>query len=356
MPIIPVNEDGAVLYYEDSGTPLNSKDYHTVFLIHGFIFHSAIFRPLFAHAAAQNLRLISINVREYPGSTPLSDEELARLVSRHPPEEARALAEQGVEIARFVAEMIKLERFPCPSVGEDGKKSGGVSILAWSLGNMYLLSMLGNLAMVDNDANDLLEKYVRSVIIYDPPCPVYGTPEPRGAYITLDDPSVPPERIVHAFIEWVSSYWEPFEDLDAVTEPAVAQQKNMVKLSSDPKVRPSSTRMSQAELEAVVYPPVGARIGHPGHISRDVVAVNARRSLFDTGGAWKHVKAVVLWGDMSCAYCPWGAKVLSEQLLVPPQDGEIRRDIEIVQLKKANHFLHYDEPERFVQLMTEWTR
>lgn len=40
MPILPVNDDGALLYYEDSGAPPGSRDYHTIFLIHGFIFHS----------------------------------------------------------------------------------------------------------------------------------------------------------------------------------------------------------------------------------------------------------------------------------------------------------------------------
>ena len=43
MPILPVNDEGAVLYYEDSGAPPGSRDYHTIFLIHGFIFHSGAY-------------------------------------------------------------------------------------------------------------------------------------------------------------------------------------------------------------------------------------------------------------------------------------------------------------------------
>jgi hypothetical protein len=44
MPIFPVNDDGAVLHYEDSGTCVGSGDYHTIFLIHGFMFHSGMLR------------------------------------------------------------------------------------------------------------------------------------------------------------------------------------------------------------------------------------------------------------------------------------------------------------------------
>lgn len=40
MPIAPVNDDGAVLYYEDTGAPSQSTDYTTLALVHGLIFHS----------------------------------------------------------------------------------------------------------------------------------------------------------------------------------------------------------------------------------------------------------------------------------------------------------------------------
>lgn len=39
MPTIPVNDDGAVLYYEDSGPPEGVTDYTTVIILHGFVYH-----------------------------------------------------------------------------------------------------------------------------------------------------------------------------------------------------------------------------------------------------------------------------------------------------------------------------
>ena len=45
MPTIPVNGSGAVLYYEDSGSPGTTEDYHTIFIVHGFIFHGGMYHP-----------------------------------------------------------------------------------------------------------------------------------------------------------------------------------------------------------------------------------------------------------------------------------------------------------------------
>ena len=40
MPVAPVNDDGAVLHYEDSGAPDGSGAYLTVVVVHGFMYHS----------------------------------------------------------------------------------------------------------------------------------------------------------------------------------------------------------------------------------------------------------------------------------------------------------------------------
>ena len=40
MPTLPVNDAGAVVYYEDSGVPNGSSDYTTIVMIHGFMFTS----------------------------------------------------------------------------------------------------------------------------------------------------------------------------------------------------------------------------------------------------------------------------------------------------------------------------
>ena len=42
MPTIPVNDEGAVLYYEDSGAPEGSANYTTIIILHGFLFHGGM--------------------------------------------------------------------------------------------------------------------------------------------------------------------------------------------------------------------------------------------------------------------------------------------------------------------------
>ena len=45
MPILPVNDAGAVVYYEDSGIHNGSSDYTTIVMIHGFMFTSGTSAP-----------------------------------------------------------------------------------------------------------------------------------------------------------------------------------------------------------------------------------------------------------------------------------------------------------------------
>ena len=40
MPLAPVDENGTVIHYEDTGVPKDSKNYLTVVLMHGILFHS----------------------------------------------------------------------------------------------------------------------------------------------------------------------------------------------------------------------------------------------------------------------------------------------------------------------------
>ena len=63
-------------------------------------------------AAANRVRLILVNRRDYPGSTPLSDAELAELGSSDLETRARALARQGLDIGLFLAWLIRKENIP----------------------------------------------------------------------------------------------------------------------------------------------------------------------------------------------------------------------------------------------------
>jgi hypothetical protein len=190
MPSKTVNAQGTKLYYEDSGAPPGSTSYTTVFLIHGYLCYartflfplfpyalcaplislnllndSAVFRPAFAHARSHNLRLIAINMREYPGSSPFSDAELARFASNDLEDQTSALVDQAMEIANLIAQIIRDEDLPLPQQ-EGDSQTGGVSMLAWAVGGSWLTTVLANLDSLDEDVHACFEKYVTTAIIY----------------------------------------------------------------------------------------------------------------------------------------------------------------------------------------------
>jgi len=83
---------------------------------------TAIYRPMIPYAAARNVRLILVNVRDYPGSTPYSPSELAALNSSNLKEQWAMLNERGQEAAAFLLWFIQKERIPqiAGSQGDSG--------------------------------------------------------------------------------------------------------------------------------------------------------------------------------------------------------------------------------------------
>ena len=76
-------------------------------------------------AAAYRARLILVNRRDYPGSTPFSDTELASLGSGGLRTRAKALAQQGLDIGLFLAWLVREENTPPVSIDRDGNRRGG---------------------------------------------------------------------------------------------------------------------------------------------------------------------------------------------------------------------------------------
>ncbi|KAJ7849292.1 hypothetical protein B0H13DRAFT_2361313 [Mycena leptocephala] len=68
-------ESGVVFGYTDSGAVTGGGDYTTLVIIHGHTFHSGTFQRLNPLAQPNSLRIISVNRREYPGSSPYSAQD-----------------------------------------------------------------------------------------------------------------------------------------------------------------------------------------------------------------------------------------------------------------------------------------
>lgn len=124
-----------------------------------------VFRRMFPHAQKYNLRLIAIHQREYLGSSPFTEDELALLYSDDPEDQATILREQAHAIAKVMAHVIAQGNLPLPRQS-DGAHEGGIVILGRSAGCAHVLALLGNLDSLDKSMYSLLEKYVTTIIIH----------------------------------------------------------------------------------------------------------------------------------------------------------------------------------------------
>jgi hypothetical protein len=125
-----------------------------------------IFGPMIQFAAANRVRLILVNRRDYPGSTPLSDAELAELGSSDLETRAKALAQQGLDIGLFLAWLIREENIPPIAIDQDGKQQGGIALVAWSLAHTPLAGFLAHADSLPTDALRVLDPCLRAYCIF----------------------------------------------------------------------------------------------------------------------------------------------------------------------------------------------
>ncbi len=128
---------------------------------------------MISYAADHNLRLVLLNLRGYPGSTPYSTSELDLLEGRSvshddagSPQDM-ALQARGMEVAEFLRWFIKTENIP--AIREDpgrGKLVGGLSVLSWSGGNAATFAMFAHADRLPEETKSLFNTYLRSFIMY----------------------------------------------------------------------------------------------------------------------------------------------------------------------------------------------
>lgn len=125
----------------------------------------AIYRPLFPYAPSHNIRIIAVNGREYPGSSRVTDEQLAILQSDNKDEQEAAFIAWAQDVARFVSYIITHEGVSVPrTTGQ--KKTGGVCMLGWAAGNRAILGVAAHLRSFEEPLQKILEQYVTSVIAF----------------------------------------------------------------------------------------------------------------------------------------------------------------------------------------------
>ncbi|KAI0820433.1 alpha/beta-hydrolase [Trametes gibbosa] len=365
MPTAPVDDKGNILYYEDSGPPVGSTNYITLILVHGTCFHSAIYRPLIPFAAERNLRLVLLNQRDYPGSTPYSTEDVEDLCASSYEAQARAMQTRGLEIAAFLRWFIQTyDTPPIKNEGETKFPVGGIAVVSWSGGNCAAVGMFAHADKLSKETQKLLNEHIRSFVMYDPSATTIGRPRPAGLTALHSNPSLPLGEQVAQLALAVSSYYPPFLFPDYIDPMPDYPPRLPIHLSADgvdPKYVPTTSKMSPDVLRSVTHPPVMARHQHLlWALSHDVYKTNLTRALYDCRFGdgnmgmvkmWPALRVHVVWCDMSVGDCLWASVVI--HALYQGADPEARRSVEFHKLEGANHFVHWEEPERFTSFLAK---
>ncbi|THG95362.1 hypothetical protein EW026_g6276 [Hermanssonia centrifuga] len=354
MPTAQVNGNGAEIFYEDSGAPPGSTDYATIVIVHGLVFHSGTFKRTLPFAAPNNLRIVAINQRDYPGSTLYTASELDRITSSNVEDLELALQAQGQEFATFLVHLINAGGV-LPVQEKDGKKSGGLAVLGWSLGNLVPLCMFGNAKHIEEETKSLLNEYLRTLVIFDsPPFPI-GEPIPKEFSFPLWDSTIAPEDRGPCFAIWVGTYFSPaVPDLSSMDIQALESRTNISQTSEPDNMAPTTSRMSVEELQSMTHPEVLERSGGPlMELEPAVYWRVTERALFETDGVFASVDAVAIWCNMSVAPCVWAARRIAERAEAAKTEGKRGRKVDTVKIDGANHFPHWDEPERLVRLLAD---
>ncbi|KAH9945638.1 hypothetical protein B0H21DRAFT_693977 [Amylocystis lapponica] len=359
MPLAPVDDQGTQLYFEDSGAPLKSTTYSTLVLVHGAVFNGGIFLPMFRFAAAHNIRLVAVNLRDNAKSTPFSASEIDIIHSGNLASQTALVQARGIEFAVFLEWFIKQNNIPRLSVSLGDTReviSGGVAVLGWSSGNAVLLSFLSHSDKLSNESREFLDGHLRTYIMLDGPGHVFGLsiPPAETAYCPLRDPSVKHEDASSAFALWVSGYHvysphilhglDSFDDDELFVE--LAKGSGAID-DPPPHQRPTFQRMPEEEITKCTDIPGGMR-SHLRLLGMNpvVYSTNLHDALIDPK-AWPQLRTVLVWCDMSNCDTVFSATQMMRMLKQSwPATG---RKVEVLRMEGANHFPHWDSPESTLQ-------
>ncbi|KAK0432326.1 Alpha/Beta hydrolase protein [Armillaria borealis] len=327
---------GVELSYIDSGAPTQSS-YITIFAIHGIIFSKEIFQRLIDLAPSKGVRFVALDRRPFPGSTPFSVEELGVLKAAGTDDaQQEAFVEaRGHEIAIFIDTFVQKFNLPPISGG------GGVALLGWSLGAALASAAISSTGTLPEDTCKRLERYMRAVILYEPGPITLGLPNPEQYWTFLRDPSVPENLRIAAFGQWCTSYFDH----------ADLSERHLDKLSW---VLASSSRVPS------FYNGMPAAIQCHGEAATDLPflvgcykqLLPAYRKAFFDPKVFPTMRRSVLCGDKTCAFAL--AALWAVQDDEKEQKAEGAKAIDYRILPGANHFIHWDEPEKALDAFIEF--
>ncbi|KAI0700662.1 hypothetical protein C8T65DRAFT_657414 [Cerioporus squamosus] len=361
MPSIKVDAQGTELAYCDTGAPQGThsgeQDYLTIIAIHGMVFcaregrtfvvsdatehFTAIFERIMKTSVDAGVRFVALNRRDYPGSTPLTEDDLRVLESGTDEERAAFLRTQAVQLATFIDRYIQQNSIPAIS---PDRKTGGIILLGWSLGCTFGLSILSNADIYPEATRTRLALHLRTYIMFEPPTVAIGSPRPSQLWSPVIDTTLPADQRTAAFVLWVTSYFT-HGDL-STRDPSVLSYW----IPARTRV-PSIYNMSPAEHARAVYTPPGDKSDMLFmFFSEPAIQQTYRKACFDPAvrALFPGMKICVLSGD---ATSPHGLPAFWSM-----QDDDAKHGggfIEFGWVPGANHFYFWDEPKGMLERFRE---
>ncbi|THU95907.1 hypothetical protein K435DRAFT_112270, partial [Dendrothele bispora CBS 962.96] len=331
----------------DSGAPPDSKDYTTLIIFHGGVFDRTSFEKLPQYAHSFNLRTVVVNRRGYPGSTPYTESEMEDLNQGKKVHLEKLGSLIGSFVERFIEENEKTGA-GIPKISGEGK-SGGVAIMGWSIGAVSAMSMFADPALISPKSYSLLQKYVKDLVFYDPPAHAFGYPYLSDMYYPWRDKDITtPDQFSSGFLSWVSSYYQhPNPNGPSAT------------LLDNSKSTAQQTSFSSEELERFCHKPsLPQEFAIFGPIQSAINSMSKEVLLNADLAAsfFPNVKMTFLMCTRSPWLCPWGAietrRHYVEAYMKLPSHQKLR-ELEFVPVDGANHMVHWDDPEQFLDAVLE---
>lgn len=182
--------------------------------------------------------------------------------------------------------------------------------------------------------------------------PIVFTPNrPKGLYWPSFDESISLEERTLRFGPWVSSYYDPIENISSVTLETLGERLAIQDLREDAlralnvdlwKKVPTLQRFIPEELAALSSPESAARYFETfGKLDISIHGQSFRRALGLDAEllTWPECKLILVWCDMTLVDCTIASSTVVQ--LLNDEGPRIRRRVEVEKLAGSNHFVSF---------------
>lgn len=337
MPTASVDSSGTELFFTDTGPVRGAHNYTTLVIVHGIAFTGETFHRLLPYGKRDKVRVVVVNRRQYDGSSKYSDAELQAINSGH----ASVLRKLALEVANFLVWFVRTQNIPLPT---ENKRAGGICLMGWSLGTVSCLSLLSHPGIVPKIVHSKLQNYLRKIILYDPPHCAFGYEKPDQAYDPFQDPGFA-DNMGAAFDHFC--YWATasFDHRGLATRST--SDLDFSKMGQNPAWGdvPVEDRPRFVDASAAATADVGML-----YPMQPAIKIRSHKALFDD----KVIRAVLPNVELVYLYCTdsfWPSVLtfveIETQYKEHVSSGRKARPMQFVEMKGANHFVHWANPRLF---------